>query len=297
VAVQRYVLTTPAFNEMDNLPAQLADLEAQELRPSLWVVVDDGSDDGTLEWLTEQAKDRDWMEVRQSPERTGEYLGGHIARIKRWGLEQVIALARERGIEPDAAGVLDADIGLPPEHYRKILEAFAADPKLGVASSTLQAAGSDGTHNERLQREDLPRGPTQTFRMTCLDEMGGLPPWPGFDGAANVKAKLLGWKTKMLTDVVATHERLTATRFGVAKGYRRKGRYAYFLGHHPVLLVGRAAAYTLQTPHTGGMYFLRGWLGCKARGEDRCPDMDVWNYYRNERVREYLRRGAPKFVK
>ncbi len=292
-----FVLTTPAFDELENLPGQLADLEAQELRPALWMVVDDGSTDGTYEWAVEQAASRPWMEVRRSPERSGEYLGGHIARIKRWGLEQVIALARERGVEPDAAGVLDADIRLPPEHYRLLLEALEQDPRLGVVSSTMQAENEGATQKERLQREDLPRGATQTFRMETLEQIGGLPPWPGFDGAANVKAKLLGWGTRRLPHVVATHERLTATRFGVAQGYRRKGRYAYFLGHHPVLLMGRAAAYTLQAPHVGGIYFLRGWAGCKLRGEDRCPDEGVWNYYRNERLREYLRRGVPRFVR
>ena len=50
-----YVLTTPARNEREALPALLAGMQAQELRPLLWLIVDDGSDDGSRQWL-EQAR-------------------------------------------------------------------------------------------------------------------------------------------------------------------------------------------------------------------------------------------------
>src|SRR3954471_6336577 len=46
----RYVLTTPARNEREGLPALLATMAAQNLLPLVWVIVDDGSDDGSREW-------------------------------------------------------------------------------------------------------------------------------------------------------------------------------------------------------------------------------------------------------
>lgn len=44
-----YVLTTLALDQRERPPGLLADLEGQELTPSLWLVVDDGSSDGTFE--------------------------------------------------------------------------------------------------------------------------------------------------------------------------------------------------------------------------------------------------------
>ena len=284
-----YVITTPCLNEIEALPRLLADLERQDHPAALWLVVDDGSDDGTRAWLAEQSATRPWMEWRDSPEAADEYLGAHIARIKRWGLEQALAVADDRGLEVFAAGVLDADLGLPADHYARLIGALEADDALGVVSSVMGSEAGGAGPKERFQRADLPRGATQTFRTSCLEAIGGLPPYPGYDGAANVKAAVRGWRCAALTDVVASHARPTATRFGAATGYSRKGRYAWFLGHHPLLIAARTAAYTVTTPHSGGVHFLRGWLVSAARRDARCPDPDVRHHYGHERPRQYLR--------
>jgi hypothetical protein len=248
--------------------------------------VDDGSDDGSREWLEQARRRCDFLEVAGAPEAADEYLGAHVARIKRWGLEQVIARARARGFEPRCAGVLDADIELPPEHYHALVEAMAENPRLGVASSLLQARDGDQSFVEPYQRADLPRGPTQFFRIECLEAMGGLPPWPSFDSIANVKARALGYETRLLPWVLATHRRETASRYGHAQGYARKGRYAWFLGLHPLLVLARGAAYSSRRPHHAGYHFLRGYVTSALGRAQRCPDPVVRRHYGLPRVLE-----------
>lgn len=284
LASPSYVLTTPVRDERAVLPGLLAALEAQQSQPARWVVVDDGSRDGSGEWLGEQARSRPWITVTSGPEAGSEYLGAHVARLKRAGLEKALELEPGAGF----AGVLDADIRVPPEHYRVLLDAFAADPGLGVASSIIHSPAGRGLAAESFQRDDLPRGGTQFFRAACLEQIGGLPPWPGFDGAANVLARLRGWRCRLLDDLVAEQVRPTATRFGAAAGYARKGRYAWFLGLHPGLVAVRALAYSLRPPRAAGVHFARGWLGEAIRRAPRCPDAGVLDYYRRERPREYL---------
>ena len=281
-----YVLTTPARNEREGLPALLASMQAQELPPLLWLIVDDGSDDGSREWLEQARAGCEFLEVAAAPEAADEYLGAHVARIKRWGLEQVISRARARGLEPRCAGVLDADIELPAEHYRALVEAMRENRRLGVASSLLQARDGDQSFVEPYQRADLPRGPTQFFSLECLEAMGGLPPWPSFDSIANVKARALGYETRLLPWVLATHRRETASRYGHAQGYARKGRYAWFLGLHPLLVLARGAAYSSRRPHHAGYHFLRGYLTSALGRAQRCPDPVVRRHYGLPRVLE-----------
>jgi biofilm PGA synthesis N-glycosyltransferase PgaC len=281
-----YVLATPARNEREGLPALLETVAAQSLLPLVWVVVDDGSDDGSREYLAAARERYPFLVVEAAPEAADEYLGAHIARIKRWGLERAIARARERGHEPACAGVLDADVLLPPEHYALLTELMQTTERLGVASSVLVARENGQSFVEPFQRADLPRGPTQFFKLECLERMGGLPPWPSFDAIANVKARALGYETRLVTTLVAIQSRETASRYGHAAGYARKGRYAWFLGLHPLLVAARTAAYSARRPHHAGYHFLKGYLSSAAARAPRCPDPVVREHYGLPRVIE-----------
>jgi glycosyltransferase involved in cell wall biosynthesis len=281
-----YVLATPARNEREGLPALIETVAAQSLQPLLWIVVDDGSDDGSREWLEAARAQHPFLEVLSAPEAADEYLGAHVARIKRWGLERAIEQARARGHEPACAGVLDADVLLPVDHYAVLTELMARTPALGVASSVLVARQGERSFVEPFQRADLPRGPTQFFRVECLQQMGGLPPWPSFDSIANVKARALGYETRLVTGLVAIQIRETASRYGHAAGYARKGRYAWFLGLHPLLVAARTAAYSARRPHHAGYHFLKGYLSSAAARIPRCPDPVVRDHYGLPRVIE-----------
>jgi glycosyltransferase involved in cell wall biosynthesis len=270
-----YGVTTPVRNEMAILPALVETMDRLNPRPFLWLVVDDGSTDGSRAWLEERAAERGWMMVVGASGSSDEYLGAHIARIKRWGLEVLARRCDASGERVQCIGVLDADVALPPDHYGRLLDAFEADPRLGIASSLLSVPEHGGLRVEPFQRSDLPMGPTQTFRRACLDAIGGLPPWPGFDGAANTLAQLAGWRTAIVPGATAIHRRATATRFGAAPGFERKGRYAWFLGLHPVLVAARALAYCVERPHSAGAYFPKGWLSDALRGAPRCPSEDL----------------------
>lgn len=298
-AARGYVLATPVRNERARLPALLRAVQAQLEPPLVWVIVDDGSDDGSREWLTEAARELRWIVVVPAPESADEYLGAHIARIKRFGIARAIELARERGHNPLCAGVLDADVELPPEHYSELLLAIASSVRLGVVSSLLWAREGQRLFVEPFQREDLPRGPTQFFRVECLESIGGLPPWPSFDSIANVKARALGYETRLLTSVCAVHARETATRHGHGPGYARKGRYAWFLGLHPLLVAARTAAYSLRRPRHAGLHFLKGYVESALSRTPRCPDPVVRGHYGLPRVLEVAKAAlkiGPRYV-
>ena len=285
-----YVLATPVKDELGELPRLLAAVEGQRHRPACWVVLDDGSSDGSRDWLERAAASRAWMEVIPSPEAATEYLGGHVARIKRAAVEHALRAARGREIEPVYAGVLDADLAPPAEHYAALVGRMDAREAVGVASGLVVSPGEEGgAEVERFQRVDLPRGGLQLFRVRCLESIGGLPPYPGYDGVANVLAGMRGWERALYPDLVVRQSRPTATRFGPFAGFRRKGHYAWFLDLHPTLVLARPAAYAVRRPRREALGFLVGWAESAGRRTPRCPDDEVRRYYRRERPREYLR--------
>ncbi|MEY4549092.1 MAG: hypothetical protein RL685_5287, partial [Pseudomonadota bacterium] len=65
---------------MEGLPALLATVQAQQQPPLLWLIVDDGSDDGSRQWLESARSSCSFLEVAAAPEVADEYLGAHVAR-------------------------------------------------------------------------------------------------------------------------------------------------------------------------------------------------------------------------
>ena len=63
-----YVLVTPARNERDFIEGAIRSVIAQTHRPSRWVIVSDGSTDGTDQIVERFAKEHTWIELLRMPE-------------------------------------------------------------------------------------------------------------------------------------------------------------------------------------------------------------------------------------
>ena len=61
-----YVLITPARNEAKFIELTLQSMVVQSARPLRWVIVSDGSTDGTDEIVRKYAADHDWIELIRS---------------------------------------------------------------------------------------------------------------------------------------------------------------------------------------------------------------------------------------
>src|SRR6476620_1111425 len=74
----RYVLITPARNEIAYLELTLKSVASQTVLPLRWVIVSDGSTDGTDELVTKYAKVYPWIELVRMPERKERHFAGKI---------------------------------------------------------------------------------------------------------------------------------------------------------------------------------------------------------------------------
>src|SRR5580700_10223072 len=98
-----YVLITPARNEAEYIELTLKSVVAQAARPLKWVIVSDGSTDGTDELVRKYAADHDWIELVRMPERQERNFAGKVYAFNA-GCKQVANLPYE------VVGNLDADV-------------------------------------------------------------------------------------------------------------------------------------------------------------------------------------------
>src|ERR1700678_4105964 len=80
-AQTNYVLITPARNEADYIELTLKSVVAQSVVPLKWVIVSDGSTDGTDDLVRKYAADHRWIELLQMPERKERHFAGKALAV------------------------------------------------------------------------------------------------------------------------------------------------------------------------------------------------------------------------
>ena len=105
----KYVLITPAHNEAAFIDKTLESVCAQTSPPERWVIVDDGSTDGTAEIVLSHANRYPWIELIRRPQRLDRSFAGKVQAFNA-GLE------RAQSLQFDIIGNLDADLSFEPDY-------------------------------------------------------------------------------------------------------------------------------------------------------------------------------------
>src|SRR5262249_48265080 len=118
-----YVLITPARNEAEFIELTLKSVVAQTVRPLRWVIVSDGSTDGTDDIVRRYADAHPWIELVRMPEREERHFAGKVYAFNA-GFSRVVDLDYE------LVGNLDADISFEADYFAVLLGKFAENPRL-----------------------------------------------------------------------------------------------------------------------------------------------------------------------
>lgn len=291
-SVSRYVAITPARDEAANLPRLASCLAGQTVRPSAWVIVDDGSTDGTLQLAQELAREHEWIRVLVSSAAGSADGGVPSGRI---GGRDVIAFNAGLAAldhEPDFVVKLDADVSADPDFFERLLAEFDADSSLGIASGNCYEQDDLGAWRPQNVTAGHVRGATRVWRWACLQQVLPLEVRLGWDGIDEIKASLRGWRTESLVQLPFYHHRIVAARDG---SRRRKwatdGGTAHYLGHRFSYLVLRALFHARREP--AALAMLWGYAAAALRRTPRCADADVRGY----RQREQSLRNVPARIR
>src|SRR5215467_6869786 len=98
-----YVVITPARNEAHFIEQTLKSVTSQTVLPLKWVIVSDGSTDGTDDIVKQYAAQYPWIELLRMPERAERHFAGKVHAFNA-------GYTRVRDTEYDVVVSLDADI-------------------------------------------------------------------------------------------------------------------------------------------------------------------------------------------
>jgi glycosyltransferase involved in cell wall biosynthesis len=288
----KYVLITPAHNEAAFIEKTLESVTVQTALPERWVIVDDGSTDGTSEIVESYAQRQRWIQLVRRQQRRERNFAGK-AHAFNAGFERV------RGLRFDIVGNLDADISFEPDYFEFLLGKFSEFPQLGVAGTAMREANYDAVKDSFYNDNDV-FGACQLFRRTCFEQVGGYTPikWGGLDWIAVRTARLKGWQTRSFCDKLFYHHRpMGATEANTWKARFDYGRKDYFLGNHPFWQVFRVSFQMMKRPYVvGGLLLLSGYFYSFASRMQRPVAPELLRFHRREQL-ERLKQLLLQFFK
>jgi cellulose synthase/poly-beta-1,6-N-acetylglucosamine synthase-like glycosyltransferase len=286
-----YAVVTPARNEWQNLRRLADSIRAQRHGPSVWVIVDDGSDDGTRELAAELAASTPWIRLL---ERTGAG-GGQL----QYGRREGRALASFRaGVESlqgrhEVVVKLDADLSFDDTYLSELVSCFSSNPRLGIASGACLEL-ENGTWRRRSTSATTVWGASRAYRWEALDAVMDLEPRMGWDGLDELLAHRAGWQTKAFNNLLFRHHRPEHSREpGRWPAYAAQGRSSWYMGYRPSYLALRSVYRAREDIAALAMPW--GYLRAAIGREPRFGEHDVRRALRDrQRLSRVLRQGAPE---
>jgi len=275
-----YVIITPARNEATYLELTIQSVIAQTVLPKRWVIVSDGSTDGTDAIVEKYSRVHGWLTLLRLPARKERNFAGK-ANAFNAGYQQVKAL--EFGI----VGNIDGDVSFDTDYFEYLLGKFHADPSLGVAG-TPYVEGEFHSFKDSYMNVNHVNGSCQLFRRACFEEIGGYVPIKGggIDWVAVTTARMKGWKTYSFAEREFQHHRKIGTAGSGEIGARfHYGKKDYFLGGHPLWQLFRGTFQMAKKPYVvGGLALLGGYLWCWIRRVKRPVSDELVRFYRREQM-------------
>lgn len=293
--MSNYILITPARNEARFIEATIHSVIAQTIRPTKWIIVSDGSTDGTDEIVKRFLSDHSWIELVRLPEQRDRNFAAK-AHCFNAGYEKV------RSSSYDVIGNLDADITFDNTYFAFLMEKFAEVPTLGVAGTPF-VEGNEA-YDYRFTNVEHVSGACQLFRRRCFEDVGGYKPIKGggIDWVAVTTARMKGWKTRTFTEMVCYHHRPMGTASsGKLKAWYRLGQQDYYLGGHPLWEVFRAILQLRNKPYVfGGLLLFLGFSSAFVTRMKRPIGADLISFHQEEqmqRLRKVIRNLLEKLMR
>ncbi len=255
----RYLIVTPARDEAPFFGQFFASVMAQTVRPVLWIMVDDGSSDGTAAIAESLACRHSWIAVVRLQPGSRNEPGANVIRAFRAGYESI------PGQEHDFLVKLDADLILPHDYFERLLEEFHRDPRLGISSGVYFEG-----HGRSRRVVEMPTyhaaGAAKMIRKECFDQIGGFVCDAGWDTVDEIRAQWMGWNTRHIKDLAFRHLKPEGSRRGWFPTLLMHGEVFHRTGGGPLFVLVKAMNRSRSKPWLlAGCLILTGYIRACCR--------------------------------
>ena len=273
----RYVVISPCRDETDYMRRTLDSMLKQSLLPALWVIVDDGSTDGSAEVLSEYASKHNFIKIITRENRGYRKVGPGVVDAFYEGY---------RAIEPDQYEFvckLDLDLELPPRYFEILIQKMHDNPRIGTCSGK-PYNDIDGQLVSEQRGDEMSVGMTKLYRMSCFKQIGGLVREVMWDAIDCHRCRQMGWIACSWDEpeLRFIHLRLMgSSQHNIYVGRMRHGFGQYFMGTGIVYMAATSVFRMKHPPYIlGGLAMFWGYVKSLLARKARLPDAELRRFIR-----------------
>jgi glycosyltransferase involved in cell wall biosynthesis len=289
-----YVLITAARNEAAHIGRTINSVLEQTILPKRWIIVSDGSSDGTDELVR----------GRIAAHKFASLIRLESAAQQRNFSSKVYALRAAveclKDVEFDFIGNLDADVSLQQTYFETLLRRMAGRPYLGIAGGYIHEERNGSFGSRPDNSTGYVAGAVQMFRRECYLAAGGFTPmrFGGEDTFLLFSARMKGWEVEAYEDLVVRHHKVSRDFKGTLKTAFRYGASDQQLGSQFAFVFLKSMRRMFRCPYLfAGLAHLGGFLWAAANVPGPAVPPEFARFYGRHqwcRFRNWLSWGKPR---
>jgi poly-beta-1,6-N-acetyl-D-glucosamine synthase len=250
-----YILVSPVKDEEQYIEKTMQAVLSQTIKPSRWIIVDDGSRDCTYSIVEQYARQFPWITLVSHMRDAARQPGSGIIRAFNVGYDLV------RNADYDFIVKFDCDLDFAPDYFEQLIVRFHQDSQLGIASGIY----FENT-NGKWEPVEMPAyhaaGQTKMVRAKCFADIGGFVVSRGWDTVDEIRARGMGWNTRHFEELFFYHLKTEGSGIGFLRTNKMHGEIFYLTGGgQPFFLFKFVDRLIFGRPlFLGGMMMLWGYL-------------------------------------
>jgi len=281
-----YIVITSAKDEEEYIEDTISSMISQTIKPIEWIIVDDGSRDRTGYIIDKYASRYQWIKAIHRKDRGFRQAGSGVMESFYDGYHNIASRNWDFIVK------LDGDLSFQKDYFERCFELFASDSRLGISGG-----GICHIVNGKPELEEDPvfhvRGATKIYRKACWDDIGGLYILPGWDTLDELKAHMMGWKTKGFAGLQVIHHRYTGGADGTWRNWVKNGLANYISGYHPLFMLLKCVKRLIEKPYViASLGLIYGYAGGYIRRIPQVDDKALIRYIRQEQIKRILFRKS-----
>lgn len=283
-----YVLISPCKDEGEYIEQTLRSVSEQTIQPSLWVIVDDGSTDNSVDIIQKYMEKMPCIKLVHRPKTTGRNVGAGVIHAFNDGLAHVDLE------EFSYVCKFDVDLDLPPKYFETLIERMEQDIHLGTCSGKAYYIHPEtGEEKSELCGDEASVGMTKFYRTECFKQIDGFEAEVGWDGYDCHRARWFGWRALSWDgdNLKFIHLRpMGSSQKSIYRGRIRHGKGQFHIGTHPIFFLVSSIYRSLrQRPYIiGTLYSMYGFVKAYAVKERRFGDTDMIKFVRSYQMRALI---------